>query len=296
LRALPDLSGAVILPTRATEPTAHIERRLGDLVRARLPHWLAELVLFGLKQGWACLFGGLLLGAIVVSKAVWQPDWQLARYDALLVFALITQAAFLAFRLETWAEAKVILLFHLTGTVMEWFKVDAGSWSYPEPGVLKLFGVPLFSGFMYAAVGSYIARVVRIFQMRFAPYPPFWLSVVLAGSIYVNFFSHHVLPDIRLVLFVATVLVFGRTRIWFVVGHRYWMPMPLAAFLASLFLWLAENIGTATGTWLYAGQSPEQIVSFAKLGSWYLLLHVSFVTVSLISREAISREALPAQR
>jgi uncharacterized membrane protein YoaT (DUF817 family) len=81
-----------------------------------------------------------------------------------------------------------------------------------------------------------------------------------------------------------------------VVGQRYWMPMPLAAFLASLFLWLAENIGTATGTWLYAGQSPEQIVSFAKLGSWYLLLHVSFVTVSLISREAISREALPAQR
>lgn len=47
--------------------------------------------------------------------------------------------------------------------------------------------------------------------------------------------------------------MFGRTRVWFTIGGRYWMPMPLAALLASLFLWLAENVGTATGTWLYSG-------------------------------------------
>ena len=271
------------------ETTPRLERRLGDAVRARLPHALAEFVLFGLKQGWACLFGGLMLGAIMFSKAVWQPDWPVARYDALLAFALLTQAAFLWFRLETWAEARVILLFHLTGTAMEWFKVGAGSWAYPEPGLFKLWGVPLFSGFMYASVGSYIARVIRIFQMRFAPYPPYWASLVLALAIYANFFAHHYLPDIRLALFAATVLLFGRTRVWFTVGARYWMPMPLAALLASLFLWLAENIGTATGTWLYSGQGTAQTVSLAKLGSWYLLLYVSFVTVSLVSREAIGR-------
>lgn len=32
-------------------------------------------------------------------------------------------------------RSRVILLFHLTGTAMEWFKVTAGSWAYPEPGL-----------------------------------------------------------------------------------------------------------------------------------------------------------------
>lgn len=243
--------------------------------------------MFVLKQGWACLFGALMLAAILISRAIWQPDWPVARYDALFVFAVLVQVVFLRLRLETWAEARVILLFHLTGTAMEWFKVHVGSWSYPEPGVLKLFDVPLFSGFMYAAVGSYMARVIRIFDMRFAPYPPFWMTVALAAAIYGNFFAHHYLPDIRLALFAATVILFGRTRIWFRIGHRYWMPLPLAAFLTSLFLWLAENIGTLTGTWLYSGQNTLDRVSLAKIGSWYLLLYVSFVTVTLVSRQAI---------
>lgn len=249
---------------------------------------LSELVMFALKQGWACLFGALLLLAILVSKALWQPDWPVARYDALLVFAVLVQAAFLRFRLETWEEARVILLFHLTGTAMEWFKVQAGSWSYPEPGLFTLLGVPLFSGFMYASVGSYIARVIRIFDMRFSPYPPFWTSVVLAVAIYVNFFAHHYLPDIRIALFAATVLLFWRTRVYFRISLRHWwMPMPLAALLASVALWVAENVGTLTRTWVYAGQRPDEWVSLAKMGSWYLLLWVAFVTVTLVSRQAL---------
>lgn len=283
-------------PAPAGGETRALERRLGDAVRRALPGWAAELVMFTLKQGWACLFGGLMLGAILLSRAIWQPDWPLARYDALLVFALATQAAFLALRLESWAEARVIVLFHLTGTAMEWFKVGAGSWAYPEPGLLKLFDVPLFSGFMYAAVGSYMARVIRIFDMRFAPYPPLRVTVALALAIYVNFFAHHWLPDARWVLIAATVLIFGRTRIWFTVGRRYWMPLPLAAFLSSLALWLAENIGTLTGTWLYAGQGLADRVSFAKIGSWYLLLYVSFVTVTLVTRGALARSEPAARR
>ena len=51
-------------------------------------------------------------------------------------------------------EAKVILAFHLVGTAMELFKTHMGSWEYPEPSLLRIGGVPLFSGFMYAAVGS----------------------------------------------------------------------------------------------------------------------------------------------
>jgi uncharacterized membrane protein YoaT (DUF817 family) len=282
--------------TPAPLPTRSLERRMGDWARARLPYGLAELVMFVLKQGWACLFGGLLLAAIIATKLLWQPGWPVHRYDALFLFALATQAAFLRFRLETWEEARVILLFHLTGTAMEWFKVDAGSWAYPEPGLFKLMGVPLFSGFMYAAVGSYMARVIRIFDMRFAPYPPFWITLLLAGAIYVNFFAHHFLPDIRLILFAATLLVYGRTRIWFRIhDHDWWMPLPLAAFLSSFALWLAENVGTATGTWLYSGQAPDRLVSLAKLGSWYLLLYVAFVTVTLVTRRALYPGGRPVQ-
>ena len=265
-----------------------IERRLGNWARARLPGGLVELIMFVLKQGWACLFGALLLMMLLVTKALWSPDWPVHRYDALVVFAVATQIVFLRFRLETWDEARVIVLFHLTGTVMEVFKVQMGSWSYPEPGLLKVLDVPLFSGFMYASVGSYMARVIRIFDMRFAPYPPFWQTWVLAAAIYVNFFAHHFLPDIRIALFAATVLIFGRTRVWFrVADHDRWMPMVLAGFLSAGALWVAENVGTATGTWLYSGQAPDRLVSFAKLGSWYLLLFVAFVTVSLVSRAAL---------
>jgi uncharacterized membrane protein YoaT (DUF817 family) len=280
-----------------TPDTRSLEHRMGDRARARLPLAVAELAMFVLKQGWACLFGGLLLAAILITKSIWQPDWPVHRYDALFLFAIATQALFLWARLETWEEARVILLFHLTGTAMEWFKVDVGSWAYPEAGVFKLMGVPLFSGFMYAAVGSYMARVIRVFDMTFAPYPRFGLTVLLAVAIYVTFFAHHFLPDIRLALFVATVALFGRTRIWFRIHDRHWwMPLPVAAFLSALALWLAENIGTATGTWIYSGQATGQMVSFAKLGSWYLLLYVAFVTVTLVSRSALSAAPLDLGR
>jgi len=277
--------------------TPRLERRLGDWARARLPYALAEFVMFGLKQGWACLFGGLLLAAIIASKLIWQPGWPLHRYDFLFLFAIATQAVFLWRGLETWEEARVILLFHLTGTAMEWFKVGAGSWAYPEPALFKLMGVPLFSGFMYASVGSYIARAIRIFDMHFNPFPPFWAAPALALAIYGNFFAHHFLPDIRLVLFAATLLMFARTRVWFRISSRHlWMPMPLAALLSALALWIAENVGTATGTWLYSGQRPDHWVSFAKLGSWYLLLWVAFVTVTLVSRGALSPPQISPRR
>lgn len=244
--------------------------------------------MFVLKQGWACLFGGLLLLAIIASKYIWQPDWPLQRYDALFGFALITQATFLWFKLETWEEARVILLFHLTGTAMELFKVNAGSWAYPEPGFVKLLNVPLFSGFMYAAVGSYMARVIRIFDMRFAPYPKIRWTFLLGAAIYINFFAHHYLPDMRWGLFAATLVLFARTRIWFRVSvGDHWMPLPVAAGLSSLALWVAENVGTATGTWLYSGQTPDHWVSFGKISSWYLLLYVAFITVTLVSRSAL---------
>ncbi len=283
--------------SRNSNRTRRLERRLGDRMRAHLPLALSEFIMFTLKQGWAAIFGILLLGGLIVTGWIWQPDWALARYDALLIYALALQALLLATGMESWREVRVILLFHLTGTAMEIFKVQAGSWGYPGGGAIKLYDVPLFSGFMYAAVGSYMARVIRLFDMRFAPYPPFRATVLMAVAIYGNFYAHHFLPDIRMGLFAATVLLFASTRIWFRIGERsYWMPLPVAAFLSSFFLWLAENIGTSTKTWLYNGQASGEWVNLAKMGSWYLLLHVSFVTVTLVFREALSPTATPARQ
>lgn len=272
--------------------TRDIERALGDYMRVRLPRALAEFVMFGLKLGWASLFAGLLLAGLILSKLVWSTDFPIHRYDALFLYAVLLQGLFLVFRLETLEEAKVILLFHITGTTMEFFKVSAGSWGYPEEGLVKLLGVPLFSGFMYASVGSFMARAIRIFDMRFAPYPPLWMSYFLAVAIYVNFFAHHFVVDIRILLFAGTVLVFGRTWVHYRIGEVYYrMPMVVAGLLTSFFLWVAENVGTATGTWLYPGQGSHQWVSFAKMGSWYLLIYVSFVTVTVVFRDALMRSS-----
>ena len=263
-----------------------MERRLGDAMRKLLPRPIAELVMFALKQAWACLFGALMLAGLIISNQIWNNAWAVQRYDALVIYAITLQALFLIFKLETLAKARVILLFHLTGTAMEIFKVNAGSWAYPEPALLKLWDVPLFSGFMYASVGSFIARVIRIFDVKFAPYPPLWMAFTLGTLIYLNFFTHHYIWDARYLLFAATLILFIRTRVWFRIADAdYWMPLPLAALLTSFFLWVAENVGT--GTWLSAGADGIAMVSLAKLRSWYLLLYVSFVTVTVVMRDAL---------
>jgi uncharacterized membrane protein YoaT (DUF817 family) len=246
--------------------------------------WLYEFALFTFKQGWACLFGALMLALLLATHLFYPAQAPLARYDFLTLAALAIQLGMLAFRLETLDEAKVILAFHVVGTVMELFKTSAGSWIYPEPSLLRIGDVPLFSGFMYAAVGSYIARVWRIFEFRFAPYPPHLWSRLLAVAVYVNFFAHHWLPDIRLALFAAMVLLFWRTRVYFTVWREErWMPLLLGWFLVALFIWFAENIGTFARAWAYPGQEHGwTMVSPAKLGAWYLLMYISFVLVASV--------------
>jgi uncharacterized membrane protein YoaT (DUF817 family) len=258
---------------------------------SRLPWWLAEFILFGLKQAWACLFGAIMLGLLIGSKLVWHVEWPLYRYDFVFGCALVIQALMLRFRMESWEEARVILVYHVVGTLMEVFKVHVGSWAYPEPAVIAIAGVPLFSGFMYAAVGSFMARTIRIFDMRFTHYPPIWLTALLAGAIYANFYTHHYLPDIRYVLFVASIVVFWRVQIHFTTDRTtLHMPLTVAAFLSAIFLWIAENIGTVTGTWIYPSQKTWHMVSFAKLGSWYLLLYVSFALVTMVLKPQAPEE------
>jgi uncharacterized membrane protein YoaT (DUF817 family) len=282
------------LSTNRKEAFTSVEARIDAAAHAvldRLPQHglsgaLIEVIVFGLKQGWACLFGGALLALIMLSAILWPEGASLARYDALFLAALLIQAAMLGLKLEKPSEALVILVFHLVGTGMELFKTSAGSWTYPEDNFFRIGGVPLFSGFMYASVGSYIARITRIFDFRFTNYPPQWATLLLAGAIYINFFAHHFIWDLRLLLFAATALLFWRCHVHYrVFRFRHRMNMLLGFFLVALFIWLAENIATASKVWLYPDQQGGwRLVSLGKFSSWYLLMIISFVLVNLVHR------------
>ena len=263
----------------------------GDaLVGRKLARWQStsacyEFVRFGVKQGWACLFGGIAVALMIGTWRFYPADAPLARYDFLFICMIGVQAALLSLRLETRDEAKVILIYHLVGTLMEIFKTSTGSWIYPESNLFRIAGVPLFTGFMYSCIGSYICRAWRLFDFRFSRHPPRWSLVALSMAIYANFFLDHFGLDSRLLLFAAAALMFGRTTIHFRVWrvHRA-MPLLLGFLLVSLFIWLSENIGTYTQTWLYPSQHHGwSLVPIGKLGSWLLLMIISYTLVSLIN-------------
>lgn len=254
-----------------------------------------EFLLFGLKQAWACLYGGTMLALLIATSLFWAPDAMLARYDFLVGAALLVQVLLLATRLERPQEALVILIFHVVGTVMEIFKIAHGAWTYPEPSLLRIADVPLFSGFMYACVGSYMARAIRLFEIRFERYPPLWGPWILAILAYANFFTHHYLPDIRWGLYALSIVLFGRAWFQFTpdrVVRR--MPMLLGFVLVAFFIWIAENLGTFAKAWIYPSQADGwRAVGLAKMGSWYLLMMLSFVLVTLVHRP---ERAAPARR
>lgn len=244
----------------------------GGTMRARL----VELVVFGLKQAWACVFGAVMLVLLVTTRMLYPDDAPLARADALVLAAVAVQVAMLALRLESLREMGVIALFHVVGTAMEVFKTAVGSWAYETEGFLRIGEVPLYTGFMYAAVGSYMVRVMRLFDLRFTRYPPLLATAALAAAIYANFFTHHYLPDARWVLLAATLLLYGRCAMSLRVHRRApWRRMPvIAAFLGVAgLLWIAENVGTAAGAWIYPHQRAGwELVPASKLVYWLLLI------------------------
>ena len=245
-----------------------------------------EFFLFGIKQANAVIFGAFLLLMMIITHYWYPLEGILYRYDFLFLSAIAFQAFLLVFKLETWDEALVIIIFHLVALLMEWFKTsDAiASWQYPDEAIFAIGNVPLFTGFMYSAVGSYIARVWRIFDFQYSVYPKKIYTVLLVVAIYINFFSHHYIFDFRWVLLAITVILFWRTRIYFKVEHEHrYMPLILGWLLVALFIWFAENIATYLSVWLYPNQQDGwALVSWSKLSSWYLLMLLSFVLVSLI--------------
>lgn len=249
-----------------------------------LKEGLKEFIIFGIKQARACVFAGSFFVLLFISNYI--PLFGLARYDFLFLAALAIQAILYFTKLETKDEVKVIFLFHIIGLVLELYKTspEVGSWSYPEDGFFKIATVPLYSGFMYAAVGSYISQSWKIMKLELSNFSNYGFSVFLCSLIYINFFTNHFFQDMRYVLIPLVFVFFWKVKVYFTVTNiRRSMPMNIAFILIAFFIWIAENISTFLGAWKYPDQIHAwSVVSTQKITSWFLLVIISFIIVAYL--------------
>ena len=247
-------------------------------------HLIGLALNFGTKAASAALFGLLLLIAFAVTAPMGSQEYYgFFRYDYLLFYALSIQVCLIYLKLESWAEAKVIALFHIMAMGMEIFLTHPAiaSWQYPQPAVFKLLTVPLFAGFMYSAVGSFFARSLRLYKVSFENLPRFANMLCLAVLSYLNFMTKFFIQDYRLVLFAWSIIIFWKTKLYFQLSDsRFKVPMLPILLLLAFLIWIAENISTFYKIWLYPSQVDAwHMVGWGKLGSWYLLLLLSLVLV-----------------
>ncbi|XKG84215.1 DUF817 domain-containing protein [Sutcliffiella horikoshii] len=243
-----------------------------------------QLVRFGWQQALSCVFPVVIFASLALTQVIPLPF--LPRYDWLLIICILMQWWMLRSGLETRDELKVITLFHLIGLALEIFKVHMGSWSYPEEGYSKVFGVPLYSGFMYASVASYLCQAWRRLNVELIDWPAFWVVVSLSAAIYLNFFTHHYWIDIRWWLSGLVIILFWKSWVRYEVGEKsYRMPIALSFVLIGFFIWVAENIATFFGAWEYPNQTEAwSLVHLGKVSSWLLLVIVSFLIVATLKR------------
>jgi uncharacterized membrane protein YoaT (DUF817 family) len=243
---------------------------------------LTEFWYFGIKEARSCLFAALFFSAVILVPRAGL--FGMPRYDVLLLAAFAIQGWMLWVKLETVDEVKAICLFHAVGFMLEVFKTSSGirSWSYPDFAYTKLLGVPLFSGFMYAAVGSYLIQAWRLFDLRIRHHPPHVLASLVALAIYANFFTHHYIGDFRWTLAALALGLFARTTVIFrPLDRDREMPLLLAFVLIGFFVWLAENISTFFGVWRYPNQlGAWASVHVSKWSSWSLLVIMTFTIVA----------------
>jgi uncharacterized membrane protein YoaT (DUF817 family) len=245
---------------------------------------IKQLFRFGLEQALSCIFPVVIFASLAITQMFPLPFLQ--RYDWLLIIFLLMQWWMVRSGLETKDELKVITLFHVIGLALEIFKVHMGSWSYPEEGYFKVFGVPLYSGFMYASVASYLCQAWRRLKVELVNWPPFIVVVPLASAIYLNFFIHHFWIDIRWWLAGFVIIVFWKSSVTYEINRiRYKMPLSLAFILIGFFIWIAENIVTFFGAWQYPNQRDGwSLVHLGKVSSWVLLVIVSFLIVATLKQ------------
>ena len=239
--------------------------------------WIA----WGIDQIWwqirAAIYGIYMVLGIIASALVWDGGWVVARYDALLVWAVMGLGALWALGQLRWSDGPALAVVFALGLGLEAFKTARGAWGYPEAAVFWIGTVPVFVGFMYLAVGHYVLRVMRLKELKTTGAPPLWAAGILAVLIYGAYFA----PGywwVRPTLIGASVVLFWRMRV--VSPSGSFLPLPVALGLAAGLIWVAENIGTATGTWAYRGQGSFELVAWSKIPAWYLLLNLVFLVVT----------------
>ncbi|MFG6497310.1 DUF817 domain-containing protein [Fictibacillus sp. UD] len=245
---------------------------------------MRALVQFTYLQALSCIFPVVIFGALALSKFISIP--LIPRYDFILIVCLLTQIVMILTKLETIDELKVICVFHLIGLALELFKVHMGSWSYPEEAYTKIYGVPLYSGFMYASVASYICQSWRRLDLHITGWPNPLFSFGICFLIYMNFFTHHFLIDARWILILLLFPIFYQTTVHYrILNKVYKMPIILSFLLIGFFIWIAENITTFLGAWQYPNQQASwSLVHLGKISSWFLLVIISIIIVAQLKR------------
>ena len=256
----------------------------------RKPRCAYEFLVFGLKEAASCVFAGSFLLLLVMSGHISIPG--VARYDFLFLGAIAIQLVLIAFRLETWREVAVLSAFHPPSA---W----GSSCSRPRPASdrgatrsprssWRIATVPLYSGFMYAAVASYLMQAWRILDVRCSnAFRPSGSPSALSAAIYANFFTNHYVMDVRWIL-AATVrrrVLAQPAAVFTVTSSDRRMPLVLAFGLIGFFIWIAENFATFFGAWVYPNQAQKwAIVGPAKISSWALLVIISFIIVAVLKQ------------
>lgn len=243
-------------------------------------NYIKQLTRFGIQQALSCIFPVAVFCTLAFSKFIHIP--LVSRYDFILFICIFVQWLMLYFELESIDELKVIFMFHILGLILEIFKVYMGSWMYPEESLFKVWGVPLYSGFMYASVASYICQAWKRLDLRFIDWPSKFVTYPIAWLIYMNFFTHHFFFDLRWIIILFLFIMFGKSKIIFKVNrHKYSVQAIVSFLLIGFFIWLAENIATFLGAWKYPEQMDTwQIVHIGKISSWFLLVIISIIIVA----------------
>lgn len=243
-------------------------------------YYAKQFLKFGWIQVLCCIFPAVIFILLAGSKLINIPF--IARYDFILLMCILTQYILIKSGLENLEEFRVIMIFHVIGLCLELYKVKMGSWAYPESAVFKIGGVPLYSGFMYASVASYIVQAWRRFNLSISHWPNLVAAWVISLAIYFNFFTHHYFIDLRWYITALLLWIFRKTWVSFNVGKSlYKMPLNLSFLLIGFFIWVAENISTFLGAWQYPNQQAGwQLVHLGKISSWFLLVVISVIIVA----------------
>ena len=209
----------------------------------------------------------------------------LARYDALFILLLPLSVLVHRYQIPPFQSHAhpheglwVQLTFHVLGYAFELFKVNyTHSWSYPEAGLSKCFGVPLYAGFMYGAVGAYISASFQWYRVRVKRLS----RSLLGGWIGLCYLSFFLRPFIHFDLRYISLLGLSITLFYTPLVGFTTRPFRLRALYPLLFLgvfvYLAENIATFGGAWVYRHQASGWMpVKLNIITSWMCLAAVPF--------------------